>query len=167
MYQRSLSSLDSRTNRMPNPNNARSATQSNMNQSSRPYTDLDTMNERLARTFYSNGRYTPLFLAVTGVGLIAFFFLTQFGILGDPAPQLFYIGGVTLLFSIAEIPVLALAQRNKGIAAYLYGSAIIGTFAILLTFFWQGILFVTLLIALSTPFTLLRSGLPRKYIPEL
>ena len=125
------------------------------------------MNERLARTFYSNGRYTPLFLAVTGVGLIAIFFLTQFGILGDPAPQLFYIGGVTLLFSIAEIPVLALAQRNKGIAAYLYGSAIIGTFAILLTFFWQGILFVTLLIALSTPFTLLRSGLPRKYIPEL
>jgi len=138
-----------------------------MNQSSRQHNDLNAVNERLARTFYSNGRYTPIFLAVTGAGLIAIFLLTRFGILGDPAPQLLYIGGVTLLFSIAEVPLLALAQRNQGIAAYLLGSALIGTFVILLTFFWQGIWGITVLIALSTPLTSLRSGMPRKYFPSL
>jgi GAF domain-containing protein/HAMP domain-containing protein len=138
-----------------------------MNQSSRQHNDLNAVNERLARTFYSNGRYTPIFLAVTGAGLIAIFFLTQFGILGNPAPQLLYIGGVTLLFSIAEVPLLALAQRNQGIAAYLLGSALIGTFAILLTLFWQGIWVITLLIALSTPLTSLRNGMPRRYFPSL
>ena len=96
-----------------------------MNQSSRQHSDLNAVNERLATTFYSNLRYTPIFLAVTGAGLIAIFLLTQFGILGDPAPQLLYIGGVTLLFSIAEVPLLALAQRNQGIASYLFGSQLV------------------------------------------
>ena len=138
-----------------------------MNQSNRPHSDLNAVNERLARTFYSHERYTPIFLAVTGAGLIAIFLLTQFGILGESAPQLLYIGGLTLLFSIAELPLLALAQRNQGIAAYLLGSALIGTFAILLTLFWQGILVITVLMALSTPLTSLRNGIPRKYFPSL
>src|SRR5215210_2883164 len=167
MSRRSLYSLDSRMSRTSSKNNAQRATHPNMNQSNIPHSDLNAVNERLAKTFYSHERYTPIFLAVTGAGLIAIFLLTQFGILGESAPQLLYIGGVTLLFSIAELPLLALAQRNQGIAAYLLGSALIGTFAILLTLFWQGIVVITVLIALSTPLTSLRNGIPRKYFPAL
>ncbi len=135
-----------------------------MNNSSLLPRHTDAVNERLANAFYAGRRYNPIFLAVTGLGFIAIFLLTQFGILGDPAPQLLYIGSVTLLFAIAEIPVLALAQQNKGIAANLYGSAVAGIFAISLTFLWQGIVPAAILIALTTPFAALRNGLPRRYI---
>ena len=132
-----------------------------------PTSDISILDQRLASKFYSSRRYNPIFLAATGLGFIAIFLLTQFGILGDPAPQLLYIGSITLLFAIAEIPLLALAQQNKGIAATFVGSAIAGIFAILLTLFWQGIIPVTALIALATPLIALRSGLPRRYALSL
>ena len=138
-----------------------------MDQTSQLRSDMDTINERLAKTFYSGGRYNPILLALAGIGFLAIFLLTRFGILGESAPQLLYIGGITLLFAMAEIPVLALAQQKKGIAANLYGSAIVGIFAILLTLFWQGITLIAILMASITPFTALRNGLPRKYIPRL
>ncbi len=133
-----------------------------MNQSSTPQRDTSAVEERLASKFYSSRRYNPIFLAVTGVGFIAIFLLTQFNILGDPAPQLLYIGSITLLFATAEIPMLALAQRNKGTVATILGTAIAGIFAILLTLFWQGIVPVTILIALATPFIAFRSGISRR-----
>lgn len=126
--------------------------------------DTDILNERLASTFYSSRRYNPIFLAVTGMGFIAIFLLTQFGILGDPAAQLLYIGSTTLLFAVAEIPALALAQQNRGIAATLLGSAFAGLFAILLTLFWEGIVPLTLLIALATPVLALRKRPHLKHI---
>ena len=107
-----------------------------MDQTSIQQSDMDNVNERLAKTFYSGGRYNPALLALAGIGFIAIFALTYIGILGEPAPQLLYIGGITLLLALAEIPALALAQQNKGIAANLYGSGIVGIFVILLTFFW-------------------------------
>jgi len=134
-----------------------------MNRSSTVPSDPNALDERLARKFYSSRRNNPIFLAVTGVGFIAVFLLTQFGILGDPAPQLLYLGSITLLFAIAEIPMLALAQRKNGMVATLLGSAIAGIFAILLTLFWQGIVPVAILIACVTPFIALRSGVPGRY----
>jgi GAF domain-containing protein/HAMP domain-containing protein len=138
-----------------------------MDQTSRLQIGIDIANERLAKAFYSNRRYNPVLLAVAGTGFIAIFLLTRFGILGDTSPQLLYIGIITFLFALAEFPVLALAQRNQGIAANLYGSAIAGLFAILLTLFWQGIVLISLLIALLTPAVAFRNGMPRKSIPAL
>jgi GAF domain-containing protein/HAMP domain-containing protein len=134
-----------------------------MNQSTTPTNDNRALEQRLASKFYSSRRYNPIFFAATGLGLIAIFLLTQFGILGDPVPQLLYIGIITLLFAIAEIPLLALAQRSHGLAATFLGSVIAGIFAILLTLFWQGIVPATILIALATPLIALRSGMPRRY----
>ncbi|HLO17871.1 MAG TPA: GAF domain-containing protein, partial [Anaerolineales bacterium] len=125
------------------------------------------VNERLARTYYSNGRYIPLLLVGVGLGFIVIFLLAQLGALGEPAPQLLYIGGITILFAIAHIPLLALAQRNKGIAATLYDSALVGIFVILLTLFWQGIAFLAILIVSITILMAIRNGIPRKYIPAL
>ncbi|HEX9333929.1 MAG TPA: hypothetical protein VF896_18705, partial [Anaerolineales bacterium] len=138
-----------------------------MNQASNSESDIRTANERLAKTLYSNGRYNPILLAVAGTGFIAIFLLTQFGILGEPAPQLLYIGGITLLFALAEIPVLTLAQRNKGITANLYGSVIVGIFGIFLTLFWDGIVLIVIPLVLITPFMAFRNGMPRKYMPVL
>ena len=134
-----------------------------MNSPSTLQSDTIALEERLASKFYSSRRYNPIFLAVTGVGFIAIFLLTQFGILGDPAPQLLYIGSITLLFAIAEIPVLALAQRKNGVLATLLGSAFAGMFAILLTLFWLGIIPVAILIASVTPFIAWRSGVPARF----
>ena len=138
-----------------------------MKQPSKSQIDIDGANERLAKTFYSNGRYNPVLLVVAGLGFVAIFLLTQFGILGEPAPQLLYIGIITLLFAAAEIPVLALARQNKGVAANFYGAVITGIFAILLTLFWHGIALVAILIALITPVMALANGLPQKYISRL
>ena len=138
-----------------------------MNKSSPLPGNTDAINERLANAFYASWRYNPLFLAVTGMGFIAIFLLAQFGVLGDPAPQLLYIGSITLLFAVAEIPALTLAQQNKGSAATLYGSAIAGIAAILLTLLWQGIVPIAILLGLATPFVALRNGLPRRYFPVL
>ena len=138
-----------------------------MNQPSTLQSDPIALEERLASKFYSSRRYNPIFLAVTGVGFIAIFLLTQFGMLGDPAPQLLYIGSITLLFAIAEIPILAFAQRKKGMVATLLGSAIAGFFAILLSLFWQGIVLVAISIACVTPLIALRSGVTRRYAVTL
>ena len=140
-----------------------------MNQTSKPQSDLKAVNERLAKTYYANGRYIPILLVVTSIGFIIIFLLAQFGILGEPAPQLLYIGGITFLFAIAHIPLLTLAQRNKGITATLYDSLLVGIFTVLLTCFWQGqgIVFIAILIALITPLMSIRNGMPRKYIPAL
>lgn len=129
--------------------------------------DINVQNERLARAFYTNGRYTPLFLGVTGVGFLAIYMLTQSGILGQPSPQLIYIGIFTLILALIQYPLLALARLNKGITATLWGSALVGIFAVLLTYFWQGIFLVSLVIALVTPLTALRAGFPRRYLPIL
>ena len=123
---------------------------------------MNALDERLASKFYSSRRYNPIFLAVTGMGFIAIFLLTQFGILGDPVPQLMYVGIITLLFAVAEIPVLAVAQRKNGMTATILGTVIAGIFGILLTLLWQGIVPVAILIALATPVVALRSGMPRR-----
>jgi len=138
-----------------------------MNRPSTLQRDPIAVEERLASRFYLIRRYNPIFLAVTGVGFIAIFLLTQFGFLGDPAPQLLYIGSLTLLFAIAEIPVLALAQRKNGVLATLLGSASAGIFAILLTLFWQGIILVAILIACVTSFIAWRSGAPGRFLLRL
>ncbi len=135
-----------------------------MNKTSKPPIDPNAVNERLARAFYSSRRYNPVLLAFAGIGLMAIFLLTLLNILGEPAPQLLYIGALTLLYAVAEIPVLALAQQNKGIAANVYATIIGGLFAVFVTFLWQGITAAAILIAAVTPILAFRNGMPRKYI---
>src|SRR5215216_5059612 len=138
-----------------------------MSQSRESQGDLYTLNERLARSFYTNARYNPHFLGVTGIGFFAIFILTQLGIFGQPAPQLIYIGTITSLLAALQFPFLALARRNRGIAAHLLSSIAISIFTILLTYFWQGIVAVSILIALVAPLMTLQSGIPRRYMPWL
>src|SRR5690349_20356705 len=134
-----------------------------MKQQSTSPNDTKAQTERLARTVYSRRRYNPIFLAVTGVGFIAICLLTQIGILGNPAPRLLYIGIITLMFAIAEIPALAFAQQKDGISATLLGAVMASAFAILLTLLWQGIWPVAILIAAVTPLVAIRSGMPSRY----
>ncbi len=141
--------------------------QDNMSNLRESQNDVHVQDERLARVFYANGRYNPHFLGVTGIGLLAIYVLTRSGLLGQPAPQLLYIGIFTLIMALAQLPLLALARRNKGIATNLWGAAAVGAFAILLTYYWQGIILFSLLIALVTPITALRVGFPRRYLAIL
>ncbi len=130
-------------------------------------TDLNAQNERLARSFYANGRYNPLFLAVSGIGFLAIYLLTRLGIFGQNAPQLIYVAGLTIALAVVQFPLLALARRNRGIAAYILGSLSLSVFAILLTLFWQGVLPVAIVIALITPLNALWTGFPRRYAAAL
>jgi hypothetical protein len=138
-----------------------------MNPSSTLPGNTKDIDERLSSKFYSSRRYNPIFLAVTGMGFIAIFLLTQFRILGDPAPQLLYLGLITLLFAIAEIPLLALARQKSGVVVTFLGSVIAGVFAILLTMLWEGIFLLAIVISLPTPVIALRSGMPRKSMLNL
>jgi len=134
---------------------------------SKPQSDIQTIDKHLAQTFQASVRHNPLFLGVAGLGFIAIFLFTQIGILGEPAPQLLNIGLITLLYAGAELVILALARRNKGIAANLYGSLTNAVFVVFLTVYWQGIGLIAVLLAAIAPIMALRNGLPRKYIPLL
>lgn len=140
-----------------------------MNRSRTLKNDIDIANEHLAKTYYASVRYFPALLVVAGLGILAIYFLTQIGIFGEPAPQLLYVGGSTLLFAITEIPTLALARLNRGIAANVLSMAAIGLFAILLTGFWEGtgIMVVSILLAVVPPVLAFRAGMPRKYLPGM
>lgn len=129
--------------------------------------DLNTQNEHLARTFYANGRYNTPFLIVTGIGFIAIYFLTYLGIFGQAAPQLIYVGLLTIVLAGMEQLLLSLARRGRGIAANMLATAIVGGFAVALTFLWEGIVPVAILVSLITPVTALWAGFPRRYIPAL
>lgn len=138
-----------------------------MNQAVPSRSDTSTANERLGVMYYSSGRYGAVLLLIAGIGIIAIFLLARMGIFGEPAPQLLYIGLLTLLLAVAQIPVLALAKREKGIPAILYGSAFIGIFSVFLPLFWQSIEVAALAIGLTTPVVALRNGLPKRYVPVL
>ena len=132
-----------------------------------PHSATYTADERLAATFYGRARYVPLLLLVSGIGFVAIYTLSLMGIFGEPAPQLIYIGVITLLFSLAEIPVLRLARQKKGVLAYLYTCVLAGMFAVLLVGLWQGVVPVSILIAALPPIAAIRNGLPRTYLLPL
>lgn len=132
--------------------------QDNMNQY------REAQNEHLARAFYTNARYNPHFLSVTGIGFFAIFILSQLGIFGQPAPQLIFVGLITFLLAAAQFPFLALARKNRGIAAYIFSSIAVGIFGILLTNFWQGLVPLSIIVVLITPITAVLSSFPRRYI---
>src|SRR5215211_5276086 len=164
MFRKFLYLSDKTRNEHLSQSTKQSAIWSNMNRLITLQSDTNGSNERLASRFYSSRRYNPTFLAVAGLGFIAIFLLTQFGFLGDPAPQLLYIGSITLLFAIVEIPALALAKQKKGFAAMLFGSIMTGIFAVLLTLLWQGIVPITLLIVFATQLIAFRSDMPPRNI---
>lgn len=149
------------------PGRKRGVVQDNMSHSRESQSELHTQNERLARSFYTNGRYYPHFFGIAGLGFFVIYILTRFGIFGEPAPQLLYIGALTFILALCQIALLSLARRNRGIAANLLGMAAIGIFTVLLTYLWQGVLPISLLILLITPVTALRYGLPRRDLAVL
>jgi hypothetical protein len=130
--------------------------------------DLNAQNEHLARIFYANGRYNTPFLIVTGIGFIAIYFLTYLGIFGQTAPQLIYVGLLTITLAAMEQPLLSLARRGRGIAVNMFATATVGAFAVALTFLWEGILPVTILVTLITPLTVaIRVGMDTITIKEV
>ncbi|HEX5837709.1 MAG TPA: GAF domain-containing protein [Anaerolineales bacterium] len=126
-----------------------------------------TQNERLARAFLASGRFIPHFLGVTGIGFLAIYILTRSGIFGQPSISLVYIGGITILLALVQIYLLSLARRNKGIAASVWGALAAAVYAILLTFFWQGVYPLSITIALIPPVSTVRAGISRRYYPVL
>jgi uncharacterized RDD family membrane protein YckC/HAMP domain-containing protein len=126
-----------------------------------------TQNERLARAFIANGRFIPHFLGVTGIGFLAIYILTRMGIFGEPSDSLIFIGGSTILLALVQVTLLALARRNKGVAASLWGTLSTAVFTILLTFFWQGVFPLTIAVALIPPISTVRAGISRRYYPVL
>jgi GAF domain-containing protein/HAMP domain-containing protein len=135
-----------------------------MNVNSYQHDATDERNEHLARTLYTRGRYFPLLLAVSGLGFAAIYLLTRLGILGEPTPQLLYVSVATFSLALAEMGVLKLAKKGKGIAASVAESALAGIFAVLLTLFWQGMAPLAFLIAIMPPLAAIRNDLPRKHL---
>lgn len=137
-----------------------------MNRMTETQHDTNAVNERLASAFYKSGRYNPAFLFVAGIGVFVISVLTKYGILGDPVPILTSIGTAILIFAFTQWLVLVLlARRNKGIAAYFLGTLFTAVFAVILTIYWQGFVYISILIVMSVPVTGLMTGMPRKIVP--
>jgi hypothetical protein len=108
-----------------------------MNSFSNQDSTIQQADERLGQAFYTNGRYNPLFLGAAGLGFVVIYILTVFRFLGEPSPQLLYIGGAIFFLAAMQFPALNLARQKRGIAANLVGSISVILFAILLTSFWE------------------------------
>ena len=130
--------------------------------------DTNTVNEHLADVFYRSGRYTPAFLLIAGGGVLVIYFLNRFGILGDPAPQLLAISLLILALTLTQWAIFAFqARRNKGIAAYFWGTLSVAVVAIWLTYLWQNFIYFAIPIIMIMPFMGWRAGMPHKNIPWL
>jgi len=129
--------------------------------------NLKRVDEKLGQTFYTNGRYNAMFLAAAGIGFVVIYLLTYFNFLGQPSSQLLYISGAIFFLALTQLPIVGLARQKKGIAANLLGSLAVIIFAVLLTFFWDGIAFIAILLIFVTPATSIVAGMPRKYYPHL
>jgi len=128
--------------------------------------DTNAVNEHLADAFYKSGRYNPVFLLIAGIGVFVIFILTQYGIFGDPAPQLLFVSAAIFFLAFTLWLVLVtLVRRKKGIAAYFLGTLLVAVFAIVPTIFWQNFIYVAIPIILIVPFTGLMSGMPKKILP--
>lgn len=126
------------------------------------------INEQLAETFNNSGRYNPIFLLIAGLGVLTIYLFTQNGILGDPAPRLLVVGGAIILLAIAQWFILRfLAQRGKGVAAYLVSAAFIAVFAVCLSFVWQNFFYLSILLILILPMVEINAGMPRRTYPWL
>jgi GAF domain-containing protein/HAMP domain-containing protein len=130
--------------------------------------DTNTVNERLADTFYKSGRYTPVFLLIAGIGILVIYALNAFGILGEPAPKLLTIGLLIVGLAFAQWMIfILLARRNKGIAAYFWATLSVAVFAISLTYSWQNVVYFSIALILIVPINGWLSGMPRKNMPWL
>ena len=128
---------------------------------------IQEADEKLGQIFYTNGRYNVVFIGAAGIGFVVIYLLTLFNFLGEASPQLLYISGSIFFLAGMQIPILNLARQKRGIAANLLGAFSVIVFAILLTFFWEGIVPVAILLIFVTPVASVVAGMPRKYYPHL
>jgi len=132
-----------------------------------PQGNIKNVDEYLAETFFASGRYNTLFLAVVGIGFFVIYLLTVYGVLGESTPALLYISGAVLFMAGAHFATLTLARRKRGITARLLSSLSYIIFAILVTAFWEGFVYVAIVLILVQLFTSIRAGMPdphRRYL---
>jgi GAF domain-containing protein/HAMP domain-containing protein len=130
--------------------------------------DTSAAIEHLAGTFYTNGRYVPIFLFVSGIGILVIHLLNNKGNLGDQAPQLLWIGvAITLLSIFHQLVTISLARRQHGVTAYLVGTASIAVTAAILTGLWDGFIYIAIPLTILLPAVGLFARMPRKAIPWL
>lgn len=128
---------------------------------------IQQADERLGQIFYMNGRYNAIFIGAAGIGFVVIYLLTLFNFLGEPSPQLLYISGAIFFMAGMQVPVLNLARQKRGIAASFLASLSVIIFAILITFFWEGIVSVVVLLIFVAPLASAAAGMPRRYYPHL
>jgi len=129
--------------------------------------DLKQIDENLAESFYTGGRYNALFLGVAGIGFAVIYLLAQYGVLGEAAPSLLSISLALLFMTVAQLFTMFLARRKKGISAHLLNSLFTALFAIFVTFYWEGFVYIAVVLVLIPPFTSIRAGMPNRYRPHL
>jgi len=125
--------------------------------------DIKSVDEHLANTLYTSGRYNALFLAVVGIGVAVIYLLTLYGVLGEVASPLLNISGAVLFMAAAQFFTIFLARRKKGIAARLAGVLFTVIFAILLVSYWEGVAYIAIFFILIPPINAIRSGMPSRY----
>jgi GAF domain-containing protein/HAMP domain-containing protein len=132
-----------------------------------PQNDIKRIDEHLAETLFAGGRYNALFIGVVAIGFITIYLLTQYGVLGEPAPQLLFIGGAVFFMAVSQAFTMFLARRKKGILARMLGGLFTVIFAILITSFWEGVAFFAIILIFIPPITAIVLGMPNRYRTHL
>jgi len=138
-----------------------------MTSNSNPQNDTKQIDERLAETFLAGGKYNALFLGVTGIGFAVIYILTQYALLGQPTPSLLYIIGTVLSLAVVRIITTFAASRKKGIAARFLSSISTIVFAILISYYWEGFVYIAVILIFIPPLTAIGAGMPNRYRPYL
>ncbi|MFT3894792.1 MAG: HAMP domain-containing protein [Anaerolineales bacterium] len=139
-----------------------------MNTITETQTNSKTANESLADSFLKIGRYVPIFLLISSLGVLVIYILGRVKILGDPTPLLLGIfvpiGAIALL---QQAVFVYLARRKQGIAAYFASSTLVAILAVSFVALWQGSIYFVIPAILIMPVAGVMAGMPRKNIPWL
>jgi len=125
--------------------------------------NIERIDENLADSFYADARYNALFLGVVGIGFAVIYLLTRYGVLDEITPALLNISIAVLFLAVTQFFTLFLARRKKGILAHLLSSLFVIIFAILVTSFWEGFVYIAIILALLPILTSVRAGMPNPY----
>ena len=128
----------------------------------------ETNDEKVSLTFQKVGNFIPVFLLISGLGILVIYFLNAAGVLGDRARPLLWIGeSIVLVAGLQQVVLIFLARRNHGVAAYFVSTILITVLAGILVGLWQNSIYFALPTILLLPISGFMAGSLRKYIPWL
>ena len=108
----------------------------NMNSNRELYQDT-AASQRLGELLLGTVRYIPLLTALLALGLLGIHALTQYGLLGTPAPQLLIVAGISVGIGLPHLLIPWLIRRGRVWLALAIFGALLAVWGVSVAVLWE------------------------------